>query len=295
MPEVPDYDLNTSAGDPSDPPSAGRPVGVQIAAVVLVVAAGIAAYFVLGVRAPAPATETVPPVATIEEPVEPLADDPDPIVLPPLDESDTLVRELVKNLSSHPRVAAWLATNGLIRNFTVAVSNVAEGRTPSQHLTVLRPSGTFRVVERGDFVVIDPASYQRYDGLADAVAAIDPKGAATLYTTLKPRIQEAYGELGFPDTPFDRALERTIVLLLNTPVVDGQVRVEPRGIGYGFADERLEGLAAAQKQLLRFGPRNVRLIQRALREIAGALGIPAARLPAPRASSSPTGPATTLG
>jgi len=43
----------------------------------------------------------------------------------------------------------------------------------------------------------------------------------------------------------------------------------------------LEGLTAAQKQLLRTGPRNVRIIQSSLRQIALALGIPPERLPAP--------------
>ena len=50
-----------------------------------------------------------------------------PIDLPPLDESDDVVRGLVKELSSNPAVAAWLATDNLIRNFTVVVSNIAPG------------------------------------------------------------------------------------------------------------------------------------------------------------------------
>jgi hypothetical protein len=76
-------------------------------------------------------------------------------------------------------------------------------------------------------------------------------------------------------------LERAIVLLLDTPVVDGPVRVEPRGVGYGYADPKLEDLAPAQQQLLRMGPRNVRTIQSALRGIALALRIPIQRLPPP--------------
>jgi hypothetical protein len=52
------------------------------------------------------------------------------------------------------------------------------------------------------------------------------------------------------------------------------------GIGYAFADPKLEGLSRAQKQLLRMGPQNVRAIQGKLREIAGVLGIPDSRLPA---------------
>ncbi|MGE4056964.1 MAG: DUF3014 domain-containing protein, partial [Vicinamibacterales bacterium] len=193
-----------------------------------------------------------------------------------------VVRELVRKLSSHPQVLAWLTTDGLLRNATVVVQNIAEGLTPSNHLAVLKPDAPFAVVEQGEYLFIDPRSYERYNGLADAVSGIDPQGAARLYTILKPRLQEAYGELGFPDTPFDRALERSIVLLLSTPVPSETLRVEPRGIGYGYADERLENLSGAQKQLLRLGPRNARMVQDSLRRIALALGIPEARLPRPR-------------
>jgi hypothetical protein len=51
------------------------------------------------------------------------------------------------------------------------------------------------------------------------------------------------------------------------------------GTSYEFEDDRLESLTPAQKQLLRMGPRNVRLVQGKLLEIAHALGIPSSRLP----------------
>jgi Protein of unknown function (DUF3014) len=258
-----------------------RPVGVWIAVIVLVVAIAAAAYIAF-VRRPPTATTVARAPVDGARPVQPLGGDALPVTLPPLDDSDGLVRELVKQLSSHPGVAAWLATDGLIRNFTVVVVNVADGSTPAGHLQVLRPSSKFRIVERNGHLQIDPRGYERFDTIGDAAASLDPAGSARVYATLKPRIEEAYRELGFPDTPFDRTLERSIVQLLETPVLDGPVRVEPKGIGYGFADPALEALTPAQKQLLRTGPRNVRLIQIALRNIAIALGIPAERLPLPR-------------
>ena len=91
-----------------------------------------------------------------------------PILVPPLDESDAFVRELVKAISSHPLTAAWLATDGLIRNFTVVTVTIAEGKTPAGDLRVLRPSSSFSVVGRGADLVIDPRSYQRYDAVAAA-------------------------------------------------------------------------------------------------------------------------------
>lgn len=284
MPDLPDYELLETPAKPRHLPPPRRPLGLWFVLAALVAIVAIAGYIAFGGRqASAPVTTEPERVEAPQESVQPLGGNAASIILPPLDQIDPLVRELVTQITSHPRVAAWLATQGLIRNFVVVVSIVAEGRTPAGQLRVLRPSAGFRVVERSDQLYIDPRSYERYDGLAAATASIDPAGAARLYATLKPRIEEAYRDLGVPDTPFDRTLEQAIVLLLKTPILDDPVWAEPQGaIGYGFAAPDVEALTAAQKQLLRMGPRNVRTIQSSLRAIALALGIPAERLPAPR-------------
>jgi hypothetical protein len=80
--------------------------------------------------------------------------------------------------------------------------------------------------------------------------------------------------------PFDRTLERAIVMLLRAPVLQGDVALNPQGGVFSFEDPRVEQLTAAQKQLVRMGPRNARIIKDRLRAIALALGIPAERLPA---------------
>jgi len=280
MSDIPDYELLKTEEPPGPEPRPPAQTGLWIASGLFIVAAAVAAYLVYGRRAaPAASPATASAVRPAPPPAGPLGGEAERITVPPLEASDALVRELVRKITSHPSAAAWLATDGLIRNFSVVVANVADGATPAGHLRVLRPASAFRVVEQNGQLVIDPQSYARYDSLAAAAASIDPAGAARLYATLKPRIEEAHGELGAQPASFDRALERAIVLLLQTPVVDRPVRVEPKGIGYRFADPNLERLAAPQRNLLRTGPRNVRIIQSALRQIALALGIPSERLP----------------
>ena len=82
------------------------------------------------------------------------------------------------------------------------------------------------------------------------------RAALSLYATLKPRIEEAYRELGYPDASFDAALERAIVSLLETPVRSRPTRLRLQGIGYAFADPHDEALTGAQKQLLRMDRKN---------------------------------------
>jgi hypothetical protein len=252
-----------------------------VAAGVLIIAVAVTGYIVFRNRqatapAGAPAATTAPGAAAPAA----LGADVAPIDLPPLDESDDVVRGLVKELSSNPAVAAWLTTNNLIRNFTVVVSNIATGEPAAGRVPALRPVGPFQVEDRGEDLFINSRSYARYLPLATAATSIDPQGAAELYSMLKPRIEDAYKELGHPDTPFDQTLERAIVVLLQTPIPEGRVPVEPNGaVVYRFADPALERLTPSQKLLIRFGPDNQRAVQTSLRNIALALGIPAERLP----------------
>ena len=74
---------------------------------------------------------------------------------------------------------------------------------------------------------MDPRSYERYNPHGDAIAALDSVGTASLYLTLKPRINDAYRELGYPDADFDRVLERAIGVLLQTPALDEGSRSSP--------------------------------------------------------------------
>jgi hypothetical protein len=273
MPDVSDFDLLKTPNESRLPQ---RSIGAWVAIALLIVAAVAGLYYAFWYRRPAQVVTTEPKAAP-RAADRPLGAAGEPVTLPPLNETDAVVRELVKKVSSHPSVAAWLATDDLIRHFTIGVTDVASGKTATRQLVMLRPSASFRVIQRGNDLVIDPRSYTRYDGIAAAAASMDADGSARLYATLKPRIEEAAKELG--DTSFDRTLERAIVRLLQTPSVDDPIRVEPRGVGYGFADPRLEELSAAQKHLLRTGPRNALVIQTSLRAIALALGIPAERLP----------------
>jgi Protein of unknown function (DUF3014) len=274
-----DADFKTRRPYISPPP---RRSGGWVAIALLIVAIGGGFYYFVTERRVPPKPVAVTPTPTQAPPraapPRALGADAEPLELPPLDETDPIVQERVGALSNNPTVAAWLATSGLIRNVTRVVQAIAEDRGVARHLAVVRPSQPFSVQMSGGRM-IDSRSYRRYDAIAAAVGSLDPRASATLYSTFRPRISEAYAELGFPNTPFDATLEDALVTLVSTPVPDGPIEVTPRGGTYAFADPRLEALAPAQKQLLRMGPENARAMKAKLREIAIALGVPAERLP----------------
>jgi hypothetical protein len=277
MNDLDDFPLEDRDVLPSGDPAVA--IGWWIAGTAVIIGIAVVAYLTFARRPPSVqvATSRTPAVAE----TAPLGGKTEPVALPPLDDSDPLVRSLVRALSDHEAVVAWLATKGLIRNFTAAVVNVADGLTPAKQLSALHPAGPFRIIGRAGSVYVDPKGYARYGAVADAVGSIDPAAAAKLYSTLKPRIEDAAGELGVPESQFDPILQRAIVTLLETPTPDVPLQVVPKveGIGYAFSSTRYEGLSDAQKPLLRMGPHNARIIKTKLREIALALGVPAARLP----------------
>jgi hypothetical protein len=270
-----DFELDRNTEHPAVPVRRShRGVWAIVVVVVLALGGGLA-YYLLRERAtpPAPVTATVPP-----RPIEPpQAQTPavkaQDIDLPPLPQTDPVVRELVTRLSSHPTVAAWLTTKGLIANFTVVTLNISEGRTPAAFLRPLAPRGRFRTTGSGTALFLDPRSYERYNPYADAITALDSTGTASLYLTLKPRIDDAYRELGYPQGDFDRVLERALGVLLSTPEVDGRVALSPKVMSYGYSDPKLESLPAAQKQFLRMGPQNVSKVRAKLEEIAMLLNL----------------------
>jgi len=203
------------------------------------------------------------------------------IPLPPvaLDDSDPVVRDHAGALSVDALFSRWLQTKNLVRTFVVVVDNVANGQNPRSHIDFFEPSGKFKVLFQKGGTIIDEKSYARYDPVAEVAASVDAHAAAVLYRSLKPLIQDAYKDLGYPGQDFSDTLVQAISRLLETPDVAGPVRLEKKVISFTMTDDALEGLSPAQKQLLRMGPKNVKMIQAKLREFAAALGIPEARLP----------------
>src|SRR5438128_1020877 len=133
MSDLPDYELHRTPDESPEPtPSSISRPRLWVAAALLIAAAGGAAYIAFAWRpraAPTPAATAGGPAAA--RPTPPLGGTAEPVTIPPLDASDAVVRTLVRALSDRPAVAAWLTTDGLIRNFTVVTANIADGATPA--------------------------------------------------------------------------------------------------------------------------------------------------------------------
>ncbi len=261
--------LRTPGGPGRDGPGGGIGFPMILVGVAVLVIALLGALFVLFRKPAAPASTPVPLAAR----PTPAATAAPAVALPPLDASDAFVRGIAQALSSHPELARWLAQGSLVRTLTAVVDNVASGETPRPHLEFLAPKQRFKAARRPQRQIVpDPAGFAGYEPFADAFASLDAGATAAAYHTLAPLLEAAYVDLGHPGGGFPKALERAIQALAAVPVLREDVVLVPHAIGFRYEDPALEALTPAQKQFLRIGPRNVRIVQEKLRELRAALG-----------------------
>jgi len=188
-----------------------------------------------------------------------------------LEESDPVLRGIVRELSGHQLLAEMLAVDNLAATFVAAVDNIAEGATPAPHLAGLAPKKTFSPGRSGETLVFDAENAGRYDLLTGLMLSLSPADCVELYRTFYPQLSQAYRDLGYPEGDFHLAVARALRHLRETPTPGGPVLLERKVTTWAFADPRLEALSPAQKQLLRTGPENLRRIRQWLTEVEGRL------------------------
>jgi len=262
-----DFELDRDGAAPPPPPPPSPPESRQkwliLAAVILAIGGGLFARWWTMNRG-----ETAPVAAATEAPPASPETAAAPTPLPPMDQMDPYLRGVIGALSTRPELARWLATDGLLQQMAVGIDRLSRGASPASDLRVLAPTSGFAVEGRGLTRTIDPASYARYNGLAETVASIDPAAAAKVYQTIKPRLREAYAALGRTENDVDVAVQQALEVLIETPIPSSPVRLmEGKGATWVFADPALEALDPAQKQLLRMGPENASRIIEMLKQL----------------------------
>lgn len=231
------------------------------AAVVIAIAAGALVRWWTMPRPAEPAATPTPPQAAAA-PAEA------PVTLPPLEEMDPYLRTLLGALTVRPELAAWLATDDLIHQMAWTIDRISRGASPASELKVLAPPAEFTTARAGRVRRVDEASYRRYDGLAEAIASVDPAAVAKAYRTIQPRLNEAYRSLGRTESDVDVAVQQALDVLIATPVASGPIEVvEGKGATWVFADPELEALDPAQKHLLRMGPQNAARVIETLKAV----------------------------
>ncbi len=219
--------------------------------------------------APTPSFEAAPepvPAFVAEIPPEPLPP------LPALDDSDPEALAALAEAAGEALVERHLVPDSLIRKLVTTVDSLSGEALWMKVRVVPAIDGRLRVTGSEDAPVLAEANFARYAAVVGLVDAIDVAAVVGVYRRYYPLLQQAYEELGYPGRQFhNRALE-VIDHLLDTPNVQGPIRLEQPHVLYRFADPKLESLSAGQKVMIRIGPDHAATIRAKLVELRTALG-----------------------
>jgi hypothetical protein len=198
---------------------------------------------------------------TVEVPVEP------PPVLPELDNSDPEISTALTDAYGADPVAQLLVGSQLVRKIVVTIDNLPREKISMRLRAVRSAPGRFEPGGTIDGPMLTEANFGRYAPYVALVNASDAAGTVALYQYYYPLLQEAYEELGYPDSRFNDRVVEVIDDLLAAPEIDRPVRLVRPHVLYTFEDPNLEALSAGQKMMIRMGPANAAVIKARLREV----------------------------
>ncbi len=206
----------------------------------------------------------------ITEPDEDIIIEPE-IILPTLDESDAWFSTKLPTLTWRKELLKLMVTEDLIRRFVVFTDNFSQGTLAYEHAPLITPNAKFTALaeqtDQGVKWQWDESSARRFSLYVDLLRSMDIEMLIQWYTELKPLIDQAYAELGYPDEDFSEVLHNAITKVLDMEIPKEQPELERPSVMYKYKDPSLESLDDAEKLLLRLGKENLLVIKSVMLEI----------------------------
>ena len=207
--------------------------------------------------------EEMPAVTEIEEP------------LPPLEESDNKIKEILSEIFGDNLVNQIFKQTGIIHRFVATIDTLPKKKLANKFRLIPPTSGKFLVQkDSSDKITVDPNNFKRYSTYMQLLNMLEMEQFVKLYMRFYPLIQEAYDALGYKNRYFNDRFIFVIDHLLKTPEVIGTIQLVQPKVFYEYADPALESLSAGQKILLRIGPANMAIVKAKLVEIRKGLAAP---------------------
>lgn len=193
--------------------------------------------------------------------------------LPALNESDKALAADLLALNWKAGLAALFNREEMIRHFVVTVDNVAQGQLVAGQPVLVKPATGFKVTETGENrYQVAAGNAERYEAYIQLLESVPARQLLVLKQRYQPLLDEAFAELGYPDLTFDQRLRQAIAVLLATPAAVTNAELARPSVMYTYADERLEALPEAQKQVLRLAPEQQQRFKALLTTYQQALG-----------------------
>ena len=191
--------------------------------------------------------------------------------LPPPDDSDSLMNELIAGLIGSKPFAEFFQTSGMVRRLTAAIDNLPRDKVASR-LNPLKPiAGALAITGADDSLALSAGNYSRYQTFVDFASGVDTRKIVDAYQRFYPLFQQEYRALGYPDKYFNDRVVEAIDDLLAAPTLTEPAKLMQPKVQYQFADPALESLSHGKKAMIRLGPENANRLKAKLREIRAAI------------------------
>ncbi|NMP33359.1 DUF3014 domain-containing protein [Thalassotalea sp. M1531] len=236
---------------------------------------------VVEVQEPVPETEpeVEPEIVPVELPSEEEVIEVAPVpekVLPNLNESDNWLKEKLTELTWRKELLRLVIDDDMVRRLVVFTDNFAQGIVSYDYSPLISPNSKFSAIENrtpeGDSNWLwDESQTKRFGLYVDFLRSFEPEQLAAWYVELKPLIDEAYQELGYPEQNFTDTLQDAIVRVLDMEIPKEDIELIRPSVMYKFKSESLESMHETDKLLLRMGKENLLIIKSFLLEFSDAL------------------------
>ncbi|WP_286266059.1 DUF3014 domain-containing protein [Thalassotalea atypica] len=270
--------------------------------IIVVLLAGLAYFLFLDEKQPPAPVEEVAPVVVAEPEViveevieEPIIEDipesfvedvvdiveEEPVIeeepLPLLSESDNWIKEKMTSLTWRKELLKLVIDDDMIRRLVVFTDNFSQGIIAYEHSPLVKPSTKFDGVPLDENSpmqewVWDENSAKRFNLYVEFLRSFDVESLVNWYFELKPLIDEAYGELGYPEDDFTETMQEAITRVLDMDIPKGEVVLIRPSVMYKYKSDELESLSDTDKLLLRLGKENLLVIKSVLLEFSDKLG-----------------------
>ncbi|MEW6990742.1 DUF3014 domain-containing protein [Colwelliaceae bacterium 6441] len=206
-----------------------------------------------------------------EKPLEESVVEPEPL-LPTLEESDEWLTEKLPSITWRKELLKLVIDDDMIRRFVVFTDNFAQGILAYEHSPLIKPTTSFsgrEINENGEVVIKwDETSSRRFSLYVDLLRSIDSETLVSWYFELKPLVDEAYRELGYPEEDFTDILQDAISKVLDMELPKERLELIRPSVMYQYKNDDIEQLDDADKLMLRVGKENLLVIKSVLLEIS---------------------------
>lgn len=227
------------------------------------------------IETPLPEPEIIEPEIVeepiVEEVIEEEVVEPESL-LPTLNESDAWLEEKLPTITWRKELLKLVIDDDMIRRFVVFTDNFSQGILAYEHSPLIKPTTSFsgrEINENGEVIIKwDETSSRRFSLYVDLLRSVDSETLVSWYFELKPLVDEAYQELGYPEENFTDILQDAITKVLDMEIPKERLELVRPSVMYEFKNEEIEQLDDAEKLMLRLGKENLLVIKSVLLEIS---------------------------